>query len=62
MELKITAPKKPPYKVVIKLSEVELSELQDIMHTVSVLERQFTPCQRELAERVDKAISKVWED
>lgn len=51
-----------PYKLTLELTETELSQLQDTLHTVSILSRQFTDYQREQAANIDDRISKIWRE
>ena len=49
-----------PYRLTLELTETELSQLQDTLHTVSILSRQFTDYQREQAAALDDRISTFW--
>lgn len=51
-----------PYRLTLRLSESELAQLQDTLHTVSILSRQFTDEQREQAAEIDDRISKIWRE
>ena len=51
-----------PYRLTLELTETELSQLQDTLHTVSILSRQFTDYQREQAAALDDRISKIWRE
>lgn len=51
-----------PYRLVLELSESELAQLQDVLHTVTYLKKQFTDEQRNQAGEIDDRISKIWRD